>query len=420
MIAGLVLILFASPGPPTITVDLDGDGSPETVIATSHGRKIRLEVRNAAGKVLARNETPGPGSRELQIALSSGSLGGSGSLLEVSASDPRDECRTIWRLRGVELSQISVLGPRGRVSDCGRREEWSDRWEKKPEAAAADYLRERTRRIPAGLHHRLEVYRFTGFQMELDRERSTAEIDGVAIPDWRPSTLYPKALVETLFSCFDLSAFKTAARLLLRTDQDEGVFALQVEREGRSEALSIGSAASGPGKNEWTLAAGAGDRAARVHVQLAADRRTPLEVLVDGLEEAPRSLYVPVTRFTGSALEIFQTAEDQLAFQSLSGTWESRTGERLTVRALSQSPAVVEFGNERVSLSISRAPRGSDVLLVPLDGAAPRIALALRGPDGFSRVRVECPNGPASAPDACRATDPGLAFRRLGTRLNTH
>jgi hypothetical protein len=112
MITPLLLsaLLQAASAPPSLAVDLDGDGVSETVSATLHGKKVRIEVRDASGQRRARAEAAAPESGAAQIALTTGSLGSAGALLEVSVSTPVRQCRTIFRLRQKELSPVPIVG----------------------------------------------------------------------------------------------------------------------------------------------------------------------------------------------------------------------------------------------------------------------------------------------------------------------
>src|ERR1700737_3828813 len=80
----LSVLLQAASAPPSLAVDLDGDGVPETVSATLHGKKVRTEASDAAGQRRAHAEAAVPESGVAQIALTTGSLGRGGGLLEVS------------------------------------------------------------------------------------------------------------------------------------------------------------------------------------------------------------------------------------------------------------------------------------------------------------------------------------------------
>ncbi len=420
MIAALFLsVLLQASSTPTLSVDLDGDGVAESVSAVPHGKRVRIEVKDSDGRRRARAEAPSPGSGVPQIALLSGSIGSAGALFEVSAVTAAQECRTVWRLRGKELSSVSIVGPKGRLPDCATPEGWKVEWKKLREDGPADYVRDRTRVVVQGEHHRTEVYQFSGFELVLDSARSEAKIDGVPIPDWSPLVLYPRPLIETLLSCFDLSPFKTTTRLRILTDRAEGIFALEVVRPSGSRRLPVRQAQEDPEHTEWLLTAFDGERSGQIRLRLAADRRHPLELLVEGLEEDLRRSFVPVSRWRPQGIEIFQSAEDELALQSLVGDWDSRRGERISITVVSLNPAVVDFGKQRVTLDIVRAPEGSDVILLPRDGSPPRTAFQLRGPNTLTRLPITCQPAGTAAWDGCRVSEPGESFRRVGSQLNT-
>ncbi|MDQ2979706.1 MAG: hypothetical protein M3R62_10840, partial [Acidobacteriota bacterium] len=70
----------APPAPATLTVDLDGDGAPESVTAVVRGKKVRLEIRaGSARKVIAETSVPAPGKEADEVLLSAGSLASAGS-----------------------------------------------------------------------------------------------------------------------------------------------------------------------------------------------------------------------------------------------------------------------------------------------------------------------------------------------------
>jgi hypothetical protein len=420
MVAPIVLaLLLATQNPPaTLTADLNGDGSPEKFSATPQGKKIRLEVRDAAGVRLARAEAPAPAGGLPKISVAAGPLAGAGALVEVAAAGPAEDCRTVWRLRGRDLSAVPIAGQNGVLPDCAAHEGWTTRWDTTRENAPADYVRERSLPTADGLFHRLEVYRFSGFRLELDPQRSTAEIAGLSIPDWFPAILYPKTLLESLLSRFDLSPLRTNPRLRLLTDRDEGIFALRVDQPSGQERLPITAATPGVGKNEWVLTAGSPPRSGRVRVQLTADGTSPIEAQVEGLGEQLRRFFAPATRSSGTRVEIFPSAEDLLAIHALAGSWDSEKGERIIVTFVSRAPAVVDFGQTRVYLSIPRAPQGSDLLLLPHDRSMPQTALLLRGPDSLTRLPVTCSGANPPAPGACQVTGPGELFHRLGASVN--
>jgi hypothetical protein len=176
------------------------------------GSKVRLEVRDSRGKLLAESLVPAPGGNNPRVTITAGSLGSAGSLLEVAAAAAETECRSVWRYRDGRLSQTPVLASAGRLPDCGSPE-WSYRWERPSEDAPAFYTRERSRSRPNGDFRQVEAFRYAGFRLEADPGRTSALINGVAIPAWRDTILYRRAAVEQLGTRFDLSPFQSQARL---------------------------------------------------------------------------------------------------------------------------------------------------------------------------------------------------------------
>ncbi len=413
----LVASAAAAPMPPPLTVDLDGDGAPEIIVAQRMGSKIRIDVQNAAGQRVARVKVASPDS-SAAVTLTSGPLGDGGAILEVSSAGAERACRSFWRLRGRDLAPLPLLGSRGRAQDCAPASEgWSDRWSRPSPDVPAEYIREGTRTTPQGEHHRTEVYRFTGFELRFDPKRSTAEIGGVPIPDFAPVLLYPRPLVRALLSCFDLSGFRTAATLRMVTDREDGVFAAILTRSSDIRRFPITASRPGADREELLLTAGSGPQAAHLSVRLGSDLKTPLEIATEGGEPEWNTLYSAVTQLAPDGLQLYPDAEDQLAYSSLRGAWDNSHGTRIQVNVLSLSPAVLDFDKQKVAVSFA-APAGADVLLVPRDGSRPRTALRLRGPNAFTRFPVECPTGAAPGTSACRLGAPGENFRRVGSSMN--
>ncbi|HTD52523.1 MAG TPA: hypothetical protein VK780_05825, partial [Thermoanaerobaculia bacterium] len=276
-----VLLAAESPSA-TLAADLDGGGTPETVTAAKRGKSVRLEVLDARGQRLARADAPSPASGLSRIALDTGSLGSVGALVQVVASSSSGdlECRSLWRYRDGTLSRAPVIGAAGPLPDCGKAGEWTYGWERSQPEAPAVYLREQTRATPDGPFHQKQVYRYAGFRVELDPDRSVAEIGGVAIPSWATAILYPRPALEGLRKRFDLSALQKAPRMRFETDRQKGVFAAMLERSGGSERLLVTAAAAGKEKNEMDLTLTSGEKTGHALVRLGSDRSTPLEVLV--------------------------------------------------------------------------------------------------------------------------------------------
>lgn len=414
----LGLLSLQVPAPPnTLVADLDGDGAAEKVTVEPRGKSVRIELRDSQGKVLAKSPAPAPASGKPEVALRTGSLGSAGALLEVIASSGSAECRSLWRYRGGTLSRLPITGRQGPLPDCATGEGWSYRWDRPNELAPAIYVRERSRETPDGVHHQLEVFQYTGFRLELDAVRSTAEIGGIPIPGWNDAVLYPKTSLEGLYARFDLSALKSAPRLRILADRAQGIFALRFEDAAGERRLPV-TAASPEGKNEVVLKAGPASQAARARVGLAGDGTVPVEVAIEGLRTDLDRLWVPVTRLRASAVRIFPSAEDELATEELVGTWADEKGGQMTVTLLSGPPAVLRFGRSEVSVNVVRAPEGVDALLVPRDGSLPTLGVTLRGSNAMNRVPVRCAAERQKGRLTCQRQGPGDLLQRIGARLN--
>jgi len=416
LLAAAAAILFAiPPNGASLTAHLDGTGLPRTVTAVARGKSIRIEVNDAFGKRMARADAPSPAS-QARVTLETGSLGSAGALLEVVGASDSQECRTLWRFRDKAISRVPVIGPGGPLPNCAAAGEWTYRWEKSRPDAPADYLRERTRSTPDGPHHETQVYRYAGFRVELDRARSSATLGEVAIPSWPKNVLYPRPALENLLQRYDLSPLRKAPTLRFETDQEKGIFAAVLQRSGVTERFRVTGTAPGEEKNEIDLTLADGQNTGHALVRLGSDRSTALDVLVRGLGEDLGPAFAPVTRFNGASLEVYETAEQELAATVLPGAWDSSNGERVQIALVSPSPAVIRLGASEFTLSISAAPSGTDVLLVP-EKASPSLALTLGGPDRFSRVKVSCDPASSGGEPLCSAEGGGLLFHRLGSSV---
>jgi hypothetical protein len=141
------------------------------------------------------------------------------------------------------------------------------------------------------------------------------------------------------------------------------------------------------------------------------------ELRLTGLSPRWDALYLPASRFTGSALEIYARAEDETASNHLVGLWSSQRGERLAMNLVPGILGVLEMRRSQVEVSLDPVPAGADVLLVPRDGSSPVWALALMGPNGLTRLPVKCSSRSAGA-WSCEAAGPAESFHRVGGRLN--
>jgi hypothetical protein len=414
--AALALAGTSPATPPSLTADFAGDGRAATATARALGKSLRLEISDAAGKRLAFADTPAPaGSGETAIRLTGGSLGSPGSLLELAAEGAGEECRTIWRFHGGALARLPVRRGGETLPDCARPDGWTARWEKKSEDAPAVWVRERVRTMPRGAHHEREVFAFTGFALELDTRRSASEIGGVAIPVWNESVLYTRPALEVLSTRFDLSSFRSAPRLRLKTDRTGGVFELQFrDREGSFDA-PVTAAGKGAEENEVALTI----RSEKGPVGVRATLRGNIvsEVRVTGLSPRWDALYIPASRFTGGALEIYARAEDETAANYLVGLWTSEKGAQFALNLVPGVLGALVMGRSQLDLSLDQVPAGTDALLIPRDGSAPAWALTLKGGNGLSRVPVRC-GGRNGESWSCQVAGPAETFHRIGGRMN--
>jgi hypothetical protein len=415
MIAALFLLAISLSGeaapPAQLTLDLDGRGAVESATAVPRGSKVRLEVRDSRGKLLAESLVPAPGGNNPRVAITAGSLGSAGALLEVAAITAETECRSLWRYRDDRLSQTPVLASAGPLPDCGPPE-WSSRWDRPSVEAPAFYIRERSRQRPNGVFRQVEAFRYAGFRLESEAGRSSASINGVVIPAWRDAILYRRAAVEQLASRFDLSPFQSQARLRVLADRVEGVFEVRIEDSSSQGTFPV-TAASPSAEKAREVILTAGTPGIRVRILPSLDGSVPLEAIVEGLGGRLDGGYLAVTQRRESGLRVYDSAEQELAEEFLPGTWDDGKGP-VIVKLVSSSPVLLQLGQSDVSLSVTRAARGADVLLLPKDGSLPVLGILLRGPDSLVQVPVHCEAGA----QRCEASSAGRLLRRVGARLN--
>ena len=274
-LAFLLLLGKAAPAA-RLTADLDGDGSTETAIAEASGAGGQLRVRDAQGRLLAESAFPLPRGKSPRIALAAGSLGSAGALLAIEALSGPSRCESLWRYREGALTRVPISGASGPVPDCVSGEKWITRFERPSADAPAFYVRERTRRRPDGPFREIEFFRYKGFRLELDPERSSAEIHGVAIPVWSDCVLYRKDALDHLSDRFDLSLVRSEPRARILADRAKGLFLL-ILRDRRPERSLPVTALVREGKgNTATLTAGAPPRAATLRVVLSTDGKVPV------------------------------------------------------------------------------------------------------------------------------------------------
>jgi hypothetical protein len=417
LIAVVALAAEASspaPAPTALTADLDGSGRALTAKVSARGKMARLEIADAKGKRLAAADAPAP-SGAPAVRLAGGSLGSPGTLIEVVAAGPDEECRSFWRFREGALVRLPAHRGKQDLPDCARPDGWTAGWEKKAADAPAVWVRERERQTPRGRHREREVYAFSGFSLDFDPVRSSGEIAGVAIPTWNDAILYTPTALENLSSRFDFTQFRAAPRLRIRADRAQGLFALEfTDHSGRFEA-AVTATAPGIDSNEIDLTLRAENGKASARVTLRGSIVT--EVRIAGVSSRWDGGYQPASRFTGAALEVYSRAEDDLASNSLVGLWASDRGEQLAMNLAPGLLGVIDMRRSQLDVSLDPVPAGTDVLLLPRDGATPAWALVLKGANGIGRVPVRCESRNAGS-WSCETAGPAEAFHRVGGRMN--
>ena len=394
------------------TADFSGGGAAERASAEGKRGSVRLEMRDASGKRLARADAPAPPGGRPNVTLSTGSIGSAGTLLEVTASLGAAVCRSVWRFRDGVLSKLPLHDGEATLPDCEPAAGWSTHWDETRNEPAR-YVRESARDVPQGRLHESRVFVFVGFEMKRDRKKSQSEINGVSIPTWTAVTLYPKRQLENLVARFNLSGLGSGPRLRFETDPDNGVFAVVLSDPEGSRRLPVSASKIVEGE-ERLLELTAGDEPVRIAVA-PAEGSAPRTASVRGAGTRFDAGYAPVTYTDEQRIEMYSTAEQELAVRFFPGTWVTEGSERMTITPTSGA-AALRFGDADVVLRLDGAPEGTDLLLVPAAGGPPSFALALRGPNGFRRVAVQC-GQPAAARD-CRAGTEGVVFRRVGSQIN--
>ncbi len=421
MIAPLLASILLFPaGPstiaPSLTVDLDGDGTKESVTAESARGFVRLQVRDAAGRKLADAKAPSPAGEIVPLALTSGPLGSAGALVEVVAATDAMECRTFWRYRDGALASLPLLDAAGKtVPACSLPAGWTARWEAASGGRSAAWLRERTETAAGGPLEVREAYAFAGFSLDFDAARSATRIAGVPIPAWYAATLYSRAALEILYSRFRLEGMRAEPTLSIEADRRSGVFALRFAGpRGELVAPVDTYALSSEGA---TLGARAGDRTVRARVQFARGGTVPLTVVVEGLGPDWDRSYSPAGAWRGGARRVFPEAADELAAQGLSGAWSDARGQVRQFATEGEPPYRLRSGEAAWTLELDGAIAPFDALLLPAGQSAGRAwGLVLQGGNRIDLVPVACSGEPPRPP--CRTDGERETLRRLGARIN--
>ncbi|HVQ54078.1 MAG TPA: hypothetical protein VMT25_02820 [Thermoanaerobaculia bacterium] len=410
----LVLALAGDPLSPKLAVDLDGDGTPETVTAAASRGDVRLEVRDAGGKKLGNAKAPAPAGDVVHVALSPGVLGSPGALIEVLASTDASECVSVWRWKDRALTRIPIRDAGGKpLPDCGRPGEWAWSWQREAEDRPSSLVRERTAPVEAGTLRVREVFAFAGFSLDADAQRSGSEINGVPIPTWYPATFYARPALEVLYERFDLSRMRAHPTAVIEADPRRGVFALRVTGPDGERTIPIEASTSHRG--EAILTSGPDGKTMRATVRLGGDGSVPYELEVAGLGAPFDQIYAPAGGWRGESRSLFLSAVDELASKDLAGTWLDPSGRNVVIATDGAPPYRVRVDDSLSTPVLAGAAPPLDVILLPTDPSGQAWGVTLRGPNTLERVPLTC-GGPDAA--GCRASGPAVRLRRLGARMN--
>jgi hypothetical protein len=393
--------------------DLDGDGVAETVTAVGKGSRVDVTVENASGRRLGRLRAPSPASADM-VALAAGDQGSAGALLEVEVMGGGETCRSFWRLRASGFDKVPLRDGAAEIPDCDR-EGWSGAWLRPEGSVASVYRRERERDLGGRRHAVTQVFSWTGFALERDPGAGAASIDGMPIPRWPPSEMFPMDVLPRLPEAFDFEPLRTSPRLLLEAEPDAGGFRARWKDGDGEIVLPIRSASVA--EDGLRLDAAEGDGSASLLVVVRSG--LPVEVTVQGLGKRFDRVYVPVTRRRSDRVVLYPTAEEDVAREILPGTWSGMAGGRVVIEPASGGPARVALDGHAYRVSIREAPPGTDVALIPTEGSGQAWGIDLRTESGFVRAPAQCSADAPGGPLRCKTTaPPGELFRRVGARLN--
>ncbi len=399
----------------SVTADFDGDGTSETVAAVPSRGTVRLEVRDASGRVLADAKAPAPSGSVVPVTLSSGPLGSAGALIEVVAATDTSECRTIWRFRDGKLSPLPIREASGRtLPDCGAPQGWAASWAREGEGRSAAWMRERTQKVEAGTLRTREVYAFAGFSLDFDAARSSVDVAGIPIPSWYAATFYARLALETLYGRFRLDDMRREPSLRIEADRLRGIFALRFTGPAGTLVAPVDSYSAVGGTA--TLGARAGDRAAHVSIRLGGDDSVPYEIVVNGLGRDWDRTYAPAGTFRAGARQVFPSAADELAANDLVGTWGDPSGGKTTIALEGAPPYRLRVGRDLYGVDVDGAATPFDALLLPVEAGGRPWGIVLKGQNGLERVPVACAGSPPGPP--CRGAGAAEALRRIGALLN--
>ena len=402
---------------PTLTTDLDGDGTNETAAAIPSRGAVRLEILDAAGRRVADAKAPAPAGDVVPVTLTSGPLGSAGALIEVVAATDASECRTIWRFRDGKLAPLPIRDASGRpLPDCAAPAGWSASWAREGEGKPAAWVRERTQKSDTGTLRIRESYGFAGFTLDFDASRSSVEVGGIPIPNWYAATFYSRTALDTLYSRYRLDQMRREPTVRIETDPVRGIFALRFAGPAGTLVASVDAYSLVGGT--VTLGLRSGERAGHAAVRLGGDGSVPYEIDVTGVGPEWDRAYAPAGAWRGAARQVFPNAADELAANDLAGQWGDSAGGTTPISIEGQLPYRLRVGPSLYALDLEAAAPPFDALLLPLDakGGGRPWGLVLKGQNGLERVPLACSGTPARPP--CRADGPAEAMRRLGARVN--
>ena len=375
---------------------------------------MRLEVRDASGKRLAKAQAPAPAADAVHVELSAGVLGSTGALLEVLASSDASACVSVWRWKDRALARIPIHDAGGKpLPDCGRPGEWTWSWQREADDRPATLVRERTEQVASGALRVREVFAFAGFSLDADPRQSVSEINGVPIPSWYGATFYARPALEILYERFDLSRMRAHPTVSIDADRGRGIFALHFT--GPEGERTIPVDASAAQKDKTILTAGPDGKTMRATVSLGGDGNVPYELAVEGLGAPFDQIYAPAGGWRGESRNLFLSATDELVAKDVAGAWLDPSGKKITIAADGAPPYRVRVEAELFTPVGAGAAPPLDLLLLPADPAGRPWGVVLRGPNTLERVPLTCA-GPGAA--GCRADGPRVKLRRFGARMN--
>jgi hypothetical protein len=400
---------------PSLTVDLDGDGTTETARATAARGSVQLEILDDGGRRLAEAKAPAPPGTIVPITLTSAPLGSPGALIVLVAATDTMSCRTVWRYHDRTLASLPIRDAGGKdLPACAPPGGWTEDF-RAEEGRPSVLVRERVEKTSRGALKAREVYAFAGFSLDFDPARSSTQIEGIPIPSWYGATFYTRGALETLSLRYGLAAMQRETTLHIEADAPRGIFALRFDSpSGRVVAPVEAYSKTG---DTVTLAVRAGDTPGQAVVRLGgADGRVPVEVRVQGLGKGLDQQYAPAIAWRSSEHKVFPTAADELASEDLVGLWTDNKGKRLEITIEGEPPYRVRMEGALYRLDVERAAAPMDVLLLPEAGSGRPWGLVLRGANSIERIPLAC-SGDGSAL-ACRKDGDGETLRRMGARVN--